>query len=68
MPDSIRRGKLKDKPFPDDVDILEWRFASYLDELYFPSNVYLKLDCTEAVESVSNKIVLHMQSIIRKTN
>ena len=64
--ESIRRGKLKDEPFPDDSDTLEWRLSSYLNEKYFPSNLYVKLNCTEAIEDVSNKIVSDVQSVLDK--
>lgn len=65
--ESIRRGKLKDEPFPDDEDTLEWRLSFYLDEKYFPTDLYLKLDCTEEIEHVSKKIISDVQSMIGKT-
>ena len=64
--ESVRRGKIKDEPFPDDLETLEWRLLSYLDDNQFPKSQYLKIDCSKTIDDVSTKILTGVQQLINK--
>lgn len=57
--ESMRRGLQKNEPFPDDEEALRWRFSAYMNEDFFPSETYLRIDCSQPVEAVSKKIISH---------
>ena len=58
---SVERSLFKNEPFPDDLQTLEWRLSSYLDEKQFPSNEFKKIECSDDVEVVNKKITLEVQ-------
>ena len=55
--ESIKRGKMKNEPFPDDKETLEWRLKAYLNSDLFPDRLYLKLDCRQPIQDVSDAII-----------
>lgn len=54
---SQQRAILKKDQFPDSNDVLEWRFNHYLDDKFFPENVYVKIDCDADIERVHKLII-----------
>ena len=58
---SQERSKLKDEPFPDSKETLEFRRSNYLDEKRFPSELFHKIDCTRSILEVNEEIVQILQ-------
>lgn len=54
---SQERSKLKNEPFPDSKETLEFRLSRYLDENRFPSSLYRKLDCTRSISVIHKEIM-----------
>ena len=46
------RSNLKNEPFPDTPETLEWRLNKYMDEASFPSTRFYKIDCQQSVEDI----------------
>jgi len=63
---SIRRGKLKNEPFPDDDETLQWRLKAYMDDCIFPAERYLKLDCTDSIDAVSRQIIASIKKTLNQ--
>lgn len=61
---SVERSLFKNEPFPDDIQTLQWRLSSYLDENQFPSNQFKKIECSDDIEAVNKKITLELQSFL----
>lgn len=57
------RSTLKNEPFPDTPETLEWRLNKYMDEAIFPSTRFYKIDCQQSVEDIQQII----QSQFNKT-
>lgn len=56
---SLRRSAIKQEPFPDSQQTLEWRLEHYLHPLSFPSTRYPRhytIDCTSSIEDISYQI------------
>jgi len=54
--ESLRRSALKNEPFPDDKETLDWRLNAYLTNSLFPVNQYFILDCTLSVDTLASYI------------
>lgn len=52
--ESVRRGKLKNEPFPDSPDTLEWRYKRYLE--LAANGDWTVIDCLASLEEVRAKI------------
>lgn len=59
---SQHRSILKNEPFPDSYKTLVFRLEKYLDELEFPTEQYLKLECTKSIEVVHEQIIEFLES------
>lgn len=53
---SLKRSKIKNEPFPDSPETLKWRLEYYLNEKYFPSDQFCKIDCQQSVETIQSVI------------
>ena len=54
--ESKKRSLLKIEPFPDSEESLSWRLDKYLDNNYFPSRKYKKIQTNKSVISIYNII------------
>ncbi len=54
---SIYRSKLKNDPFPDSNEVLEWRYSKYNDSSLFSGDRYTLIDATMSIEDVKNNIL-----------
>jgi dTMP kinase len=57
------RSTLKNEPFPDTKETLEFRLANYLDESLFPSDRYKKIQCEESIDNIHQLIVKEIAEI-----
>lgn len=57
---SLYRSTLKNEPFPDTPETLEWRLKMYMDEVIFPSNRFCKVDCQQPVDDIQKIIQDHL--------
>jgi len=64
---SLQRSIEKNEPFPDDEETLRWRLKSYMDEVLFPSELYIRIDCQQDIDSVSSQIKSHLTSVSQKS-
>ncbi|WP_067515005.1 dTMP kinase [Endozoicomonas ascidiicola] len=60
---SIERSKLKKEPFPDSPETLKWRLDYYLNERYFPSSRFCKIDCQQPVDTIQTIIRNHIEAV-----
>lgn len=58
---SIERAILKNDPFPDTYETLQWRFSKYMDNSIFCDDVYTKIDCQNNIDFIHNKIISRLQ-------
>lgn len=54
---SQQRAILKNDPYPDSIETLDWRYLKYLDEKIFPSQVYIKINCEQSIDEVHQVII-----------
>ena len=62
--ESRARSVLKDEPFPDTQETIEWRLTEYNNEKYIKKNMFIKIICTDSIISVRNKIILLVKNKI----
>lgn len=53
---SLYRSTLKNEPFPDTPETLAWRLSMYMDDAFFPSDRFFKIDCQQSIEDVQQSI------------
>lgn len=63
--ESFKRSKLKDEPFPDNMETLEARSSFYLNKFFFPSEVYFFLNCDEDLNLIHMKIIDYLDQILK---
>lgn len=51
------RSKLKNEPFPDSPEVLEFRLKNYLDDALFPDKTYQKINCEEDIDTIHQLIL-----------
>lgn len=56
-PVSQQRAILKNDPYPDSLETLDWRYSNYLDENIFSSVVYKKINCEKSIDEVYQEII-----------
>lgn len=56
--ESARRSILKNEPFPDSPDTLEWRYARYQE--FVATGNWQAIDCQVSIEAVHNQILEEM--------
>lgn len=61
---SLERSFIKNEPFPDSPQVLEWRLSSYLDENQFPSSQFKKIECQYHIETVNKNIVQEVECFL----
>ena len=54
--------KIKDEPFPDNLETLEWRLLSYLDDNQFPE----PSEDYQTIDDVSTEIINGVQQLINE--
>lgn len=54
------RSKQKNEPFPDSSETLQFRLDQYLNEEYFPSSKYIKIDCQDKPYKIHSLIIKHL--------
>ncbi|WOG25814.1 hypothetical protein [Endozoicomonas sp. 8E] len=59
---SLERSKFKNEPFPDSPETLKWRLEYYLNEKYFPSEKFCKIECQHSVEAIQALILNHIEA------
>ena len=60
------RSTLKNEPFPDSKETLEFRLKCYLDESLFPSKQYTKINCEDSIENIQQLISDNIAGIGQK--
>lgn len=58
--ESQRRSKLKDEPFPDSAEVLEYRLNKYLENCKKNSYVH-HINCTKPIEEVEKEIISKLE-------
>jgi len=61
---SIERSRLKNEPFPDSKETLEFRLSYYLNESLFPSSCYYKVECIQPVENIQALLRKQLGSVL----
>ena len=61
---SVERSLLKNEPFPDSPQVLEWRLSSYLDDSQFPSSQFKKIECKENIKIVNKTIIRQVECFL----
>ena len=54
---SMHRSKLKNEPFPDSKEVLEFRLNKYLDESLFSPLFIYKINCQGSIDDVFKTII-----------
>lgn len=54
---SQERSTLKNEPFPDSLETLEYRLEAYLDTNRFPADQYKLIKCTSKIDEISQSIM-----------
>ncbi len=53
---SLYRSQIKNEPFPDSRETLEWRLTQYNDESVFPANKFYRIDCQQDIDAIQELI------------
>ena len=59
----IKRSKLKNEPFPDPFETIQWRSNQYLNQLIFNDKDYIRIDASQTIKSISTLIQKHIAEL-----